>query len=100
MDFKKTNGNTQSEEIVVPQANQVMEIEARSGYNAQSGVWEWEAFHDGVRKVHKTYTASESYNDVNFIVGDDGDSHTATITGLKYSLTEPCGKNFISSQNA
>ena len=74
-----------------PVANQIMDIEARSGYSAQSDVWEWEAYVDGVRKAYVTTSYSGSVNDVYFAIGP---SSTVTITDLKYSLTEPCGKVF------
>ena len=79
-----------------PVVNQIMDIEAKSAYNAQSGLWEWEAYLDGVRKVYETSSTSTSMNDVTFYLGgiDLGESISATFTDLKYSLTEPCGKIF------
>ena len=76
-------------QVIEPEVNQMMEIEAMSVFDQQMDSWAWKVYVNGTKMVEQPNNRIVSSNK---IVVNIGPSPAATITGLKYSLTEPSGK--------
>ena len=89
-----TTGGVKHYFLSRPHVNRSMNIEVRTSY--QSGRWVWEGFADGARVSYDELETIEAFITTNNVDVNIRKSSTSTITGLKYSLTEPCGKTFYS----
>ena len=75
-----------------PEINRTMEIELMSVLDHQMNSWVWKVYVNGTKMFDHPHNHIVSSNKIVVTIGR---SPAATITGLKYSLTEPSGKLFL-----